>query len=165
MIRRSAIGDFARLGTLFVIASTFSAITMSKHYWGYYFHLLQVLSEIYEVSSVTSISVLTQNGIPYSGWDKGDPLEKRVARCNEDPHYCLDERLLVSLGSRVPLPKIEERELGTFPELLPLLESSGLLPDPDEGHAGPPAGGIIVEARVRRVKIGYFSDCMGLTFR
>jgi hypothetical protein len=113
-----------------------------------------VLSEIYDVAEITTITpVLAEWTGENSGtqrtlalWEDYS-LTDKVRSCDEDPYYCLEERLLLGLESAGKLPSDYTKDPNALSLFPMLLERSGLRVEPKEGYTdSDPYGGILIEA-------------------
>lgn len=131
-----------------------ASIGLSKVYWGYWFARPPVpreLGDIARVVSVTPVTVSDGKTAPAVAVRADASLAKDIANGRSDAYYCLDERILLDLERRNLLPPAYATSLPDLPELLALVQGTGLLVEPKAGYekgAGP-RGGVVVDARDR----------------
>src|SRR6185312_8443969 len=117
----------------------------------YFFHRPALLREMQEITKVTAlVPVKTQLIVPGGREFVADSkysFSNQLARVQEDPYYCLDERVLIDLEKRKLLPAAPATTIPGLPGFYSMVLNSGALANSDEGyHSADALAGVVVDA-------------------
>lgn len=136
-LRRPAM-NYGAVALVMVMVGFVVSIGISRAYWGYYFTRPPVPKEVQQVESISAVVPVTTEAL-----DDGRrrlivqdeySIADRLAYGRKDPYYCLDERLLLAFDQTGRLPDAHAKELPPLPDLLSLVEQTGILAEPEEGY-------------------------------